>query len=262
MPSTFFFGRKKKKPPPPPPPPPLQCCRTQVVAMSYVFTPAAQSSLNGSKLLQFWPHAQPWCDVMPACGWCTVTDHCTCTAPCVKLFFFLTGASSSFKASFRCETQPSAAKRCLTAIASTASSPQPCLLQSRNDDNDYLFNTVGRLMHWSHLMAAFINTGIEIKLPGAGCRDPSASPTLTGWYRVGSFLAVASEAFSNSIRGPVVWVLHTFSPYQLSRTFGVLVFCACVCLFDKMKTTEWSPTCGGGGGGDVWLAGCLCSTTD
>lgn len=28
----------------------------------------------------------------------------------------------------------------------------------------------------------------------------------------------------------------------------MLVFCACVCLFDKMKTTEWSPTCGGGGG--------------
>lgn len=200
-------------------------------------------------------------DVMPLCSW---SQHMQSSVRDSAPPPLSTGASSLVKASFSCETQWSAP------------------LESRSVfdwDFEYCTNPAAPVWFnqeiilniecWYIKLSTFIYAGAQLKLPGTECSDPGVSLTITGWYRVGSFLAVASESFSNRIQGPAVfWFSIPSSPTCWKDTNMVCLssvpvrICRFVGLtgYSELNTTECSKTYGWKY--DDCLAGCLCSTAD
>lgn len=178
------------------------------------------SSLTESKLLQLWPHGQPWCHASLQ----LIGAHAE-----LRAWFPPSSSSSSpLRQVHHPWLKPLSDVRhstvhlwnhgaCLTGIFRRCS---PVWF----NQEIILLTAVGWLTGWGSLSATFVNAGIRLKLPGTECRDPGVSLTITGWYRVGSFLAVASESFSNRIQGPAVWVFYTFISYLLKRNkYGAFV---------------------------------------
>lgn len=153
---------------------------------------------------------------MPLCSWSVHMQRSVRDPP---LLLPPTGASSLVKASFRCETQHSAPLESRSMFDWDFRRCSPVWF----NQEIIILPAVGWLTGWGSLTATFINAGIRLKLPGTECRDPGVSLTITGWYRVGSFLAVASESFSNRIQGPAVWFSIPSSPTCWKGTNMVLL---------------------------------------
>lgn len=219
------------------------------------------SPSNESKLLQLWPHRQPWCHASLQ----LIAAHAELRA------WFCPPPLSSRQVHHPWLKPPLVVRHsrvhlwnhglCLTGILNTAPTPQPCLVQSRNDYFEYWMLTYQGI-HIHVYRRPIKATRNRMQWPR---REPDYNRMIQGGFVSRSCIRVFQQqkprpcCFRFSIpSSPTCWkdtnmVCLSSVPVRICRFVGLTGY-------SELNTTECSKTYGWKY--DDWLAGCLCSTAD